>query len=155
MKLSELTSYLQQAETLDIEMPDGSYVPDHFHITEVGLVDKHFIDCGGTIRHEKHISMQVWTANDTDHRLQPSKLLSILGASKAITGDEDLDVEVEYQTGTIGRYAMSVRRGHLILDALQTACLAEDQCGIPQPKANRSLAEIMGGSCCTPGGGCC
>lgn len=29
---------------------DGSFVPDHYHVTEVGKVRKDFIDCGGNIR---------------------------------------------------------------------------------------------------------
>ncbi|MEI7863404.1 MAG: DUF6428 family protein, partial [Planctomycetota bacterium] len=31
-------------------LPDKSFVPAHFHITEVGRVQKDFIDCGGTVR---------------------------------------------------------------------------------------------------------
>ena len=31
-------------------LPDQSFVPAHYHITEVGRVQKDFIDCGGTVR---------------------------------------------------------------------------------------------------------
>jgi hypothetical protein len=39
-------------------------VPEHFHVTEVGVVTKDFIDCGGTVRHEKVANFQLWDAND-------------------------------------------------------------------------------------------
>ena len=35
---------------LAFALPDGGFVPAHFHITEVGHVEKNFIDCGGTVR---------------------------------------------------------------------------------------------------------
>ena len=31
---------------LHLMLPDGSFVPAHFHVTEVGRVQKDFIDCG-------------------------------------------------------------------------------------------------------------
>ena len=50
MKLSEVKSALKSLETIGFQLPDGSLVPSHFHVTEVGKVSKHFIDCGGTLR---------------------------------------------------------------------------------------------------------
>ena len=32
---------------IQIMLPEGEFVPTHFHITEVGRVRKDFIDCGG------------------------------------------------------------------------------------------------------------
>ena len=52
MKLSEVKSALKSLETIGFQLPDGSLVPSHFHVTEVGKVSKHFIDCGGTVRQE-------------------------------------------------------------------------------------------------------
>ena len=48
MTLAEIKSALQTLETISFKLPDGSLVPSHFHVTEVGKVTKHFIDCGGT-----------------------------------------------------------------------------------------------------------
>ena len=45
MKLSEFKSILNQIETIEFTLPDGSLIPQHFHITEVGQLDKRFIDC--------------------------------------------------------------------------------------------------------------
>ncbi len=53
MKLSEIKTVLLSLENVTFELENGSFVPEHFHVTEVGEITKHFIDCGGTIRSEK------------------------------------------------------------------------------------------------------
>ena len=55
MLLSEFLFALNQVDRIEIKTPDGAFVPPHFHITEVGKVEKHFIDCGGTS--EKKVSL--------------------------------------------------------------------------------------------------
>lgn len=50
MKLSEIKQILETAETVNFKLEIGSFVPEHFHVTEVGVISKHFIDCGGTVR---------------------------------------------------------------------------------------------------------
>ncbi|MEX2380661.1 MAG: DUF6428 family protein, partial [Vicingaceae bacterium] len=50
MKISEVKDILRNIEELHILQTNGELVPRHFHITEVGVIDKHFIDCGGTVR---------------------------------------------------------------------------------------------------------
>ena len=54
---------------LHLMLPDGDFVPAHFHVTEVGRVQKDFIDCGGTVRSATACVLQVWVADDTAHRL--------------------------------------------------------------------------------------
>lgn len=157
MKLSEIKEYLQTAETVNFQLPNGTFVPEHFHVTEVGMVNKHFIDCGGTVRLEKSINFQLWEANDFEHRLKPQKLLNIIALSEKVLGLEDLEIEVEYQADTIGKYALGFNGTDFLLLAKQTACLAEDSCGIPQSKQKISLSQIGANTqnSCTPGGGCC
>lgn len=157
MKLSSLKTFLSSVDTLNIELPHGEFVPSHFHITEIGLITKHFIDCGGTVREERSANLQVWTANDLDHRLAPEKLLGIISKYETIIGNEDLDIEVEYQSETIGKYGLEVSGGNLRLTNKETNCLAKDHCGIPADKLKVNLSELAtaGESCCTPGGGCC
>ena len=46
MNLSEIKSALSQVDEVIFTQPDGKRVPAHFHVTEVGTVEKHFIDCG-------------------------------------------------------------------------------------------------------------
>jgi hypothetical protein len=158
MKISEVKNQLKQLEQLIIKLPNGELVPSHFHITEVGLVDKHFIDCGGTVRKEQKANFQLWEADDYDHRLHPEKLLSIIELSEKVLGMPDLEVEVEYQGDTIGKYDLAFQNENFELKSQQTDCLAKDKCGIPEQKPKKQLAEIGKSeetSCCTPGGGCC
>lgn len=157
MKLSEIKNHLKTAAAVNFILPTGEYVPEHFHVTEVGLVTKHFIDCGGTVRNEKVANFQLWNANDVDHRLKPKKLLDIISLSEKILGIEDLEIEVEYQTGTIGKYELDFNGNDFELVPKQTACLAMDKCGVPPSKQKLPLAELqtVNQSCCTPGSGCC
>lgn len=50
MKLSEFKKQLSTVTELNFVLPNGTIVPQHFHVTEVGQVTKNFIDCGGTVR---------------------------------------------------------------------------------------------------------
>lgn len=160
MKLSEVKEKLGALNDVVFELPDRSLVPSHFHITEVGMVHKHFIDCGGTVRDEKVAAFQLWNANDTDHRLKPEKLLRIIALSERVLGLEDLEVEVEYQADTIGKYGLEFSDGRFLLTRKFTDCLASDSCGIPAEKRKVKLADLTPDikektACCTPGGGCC
>lgn len=53
MKLSEVKQALTNLESVTFVLPDGTQVPAHFHVTEVGANTRHFIDCGGQERLEK------------------------------------------------------------------------------------------------------
>ena len=152
MKLSELKSVLDKIETVEFTLPNGSLVPQHFHVTEVGQIDKRFIDCGGMLRKETVINFQLYTADDFDHRLSVQKLKSIIELSEKALGLEDLEIEVEYQSDTIGKYALEFNNSQLTLVSTQMACLAKDQCGIPErPTFQKPTVQNE----CEPGSGCC
>ncbi|MAU70937.1 MAG: hypothetical protein CML04_02490 [Pseudozobellia sp.] len=158
MKLSEIKQKLTGLDTIAFQLPDGSLVPKHFHVTEVGKVSKHFIDCGGTVRKEGTVNFQLWEANDYDHRLHPEKLVNIIELSeKVLNIDDNLEIEVEYQGETIGKYGLDFDGQHFLLTNKQTDCLAKDQCGIPQEKPKVKIAELQTQSTdnCAPGSGCC
>lgn len=155
MKLSEVKKQLSTAQDVSFELENGTLVPDHFHVTEVGIVSKHFIDCGGVVRTEQKANFQLWDANDFEHRLKPQKLLNIIALSEKVLGMEDLEVEVEYQAATIGKYHLDFNGTNFVLVSTQTACLASDSCGIPQEKLKVNLANIAGENKCKPGGNCC
>jgi hypothetical protein len=99
--------------------------------------------------------MQLWLAEDVDHRLSPQKLASIILQAANLWNQEDLPIEMEYQENTIGRYDLSFSNGVFKLLTKQTACLAPDQCGIPQEKVKLNLSEINPTTTCKPGSGCC
>lgn len=155
MKLSDVKTQLKNLEVLNFQLENGTPVPEHFHVTEVGVITKHFIDCGGVVRNEKVANFQLWDANDFDHRLKPQKLLNIIALSEQKLGMEDLEVEVEYQANTIGKYDLGFNGKNFVLQSKETNCLASDKCGIPQEKLKVSLKNLTTESCCTPGSGCC
>lgn len=156
MLLSEFKNQLATIAQLQFVLPNGEAVPSHFHVTEVGQIDKHFIDCGGTVRHEKVVSFQLWEANDFDHRLSPAKLNSIIALSEKVLGVEDHEIEVEYQGETIGKFGLQFKGGQFQLSSKQTNCLAPDNCGIPKEKLKLQLSDLQNNkTSCTPGGGCC
>lgn len=157
MKLSEFKKSLQEVSELNFILPDGTQVPKHFHVTEVGQVAKRFIDCGGTVRNETAINFQLWEANDFDHRLAPGKLKNIIALSEQQLALEDAEIEVEYQSNTIGKYGIEYNGKDFVLTTTYTNCLATDKCGIPAEKLKINLSELQTKkqSCCAPGGNCC
>jgi hypothetical protein len=156
MKLSEFKKQLSSITELHFQLPNGTLVPAHFHVTEVGQVTKHFVDCGGVVRNEKTVNFQLWEAGDFDHRLAAQKLIDIIALSEKLLGMEDAEIEVEYQSGTIGKYGLEFDGKNFLLTATQTACLATDACGVPAEKLKVKLSDLQAKSnSCTPGGGCC
>lgn len=157
MKLSEIKAILPTLENVEFQLENGTFVPEHFHVTEVGTVTKHFIDCGGTIRNEKVVNFQLWNADDFEHRLKPTKLLNIIKLSEEKLGIEDDEIEVEYQDTTIGKFDLEFNGKNFVLKNKTTACLAQDACGIPVEKQKVNLSELSTRqtSCCTPNSGCC
>jgi hypothetical protein len=167
MKIQSFLQTLATLSELRWALPDGSLVPAHAHVTEVALMTRRFVDCGGTHRLERRIQLQLWVAGDVDHRLDPSKLMRIVRESEDWMEWDNHEVEIEYQGKTIERYGVEIMEGVLALQPLQTNCLAQDRCGvpileetsssmspveeaIPQPM---SQAPVMGR--CKPGSGCC
>ncbi len=150
MKLSQIKAILSTLSNVEFQLEDGTFVPEHFHVTEVGQISKNFIDCGGVIRHEKTVNFQLWNADDYEHRLKPGKLLHIIQLSEEKLGIEDVEIEVEYQSSTIGKYDLDFNGKTFVLKNKTTACLAQDACGIPLPtlKVNQS-------ACCAPNAGGC
>ena len=150
MKLSEVKVVLENLDRVDFQFEDGTFVAEHFHVTEVGQVIKKFIDCGGTIREEAKVSFQLWNADDYEHRLKAGKLLNIIRLSETKLGIFDAEIEVEVQgKETIGKYLLEFNGTHFLLKNTLTACLAEDACGITPSN------QITPTSCCDPNSGCC
>lgn len=151
MKLSEVKSILHSLENVEFQLENGKFVPEHFHVTEIGTITKIFIDCGGTIRNEKVVNFQLWDANDYEHRLKPMKLMKIIELSEEKLGIEDNIVEVEFQGETIGKYDLSFNGKNFVLNNKRTTCLANDACGIPTKEAKQEVET----SCCSPNSSCC
>src|SRR3546814_8696929 len=127
MKLSTIKEILPILDNVEFQLANGTSVPEHFHVTEIGQITKHFIDCGGVIRTEKTVNFQLWDANDYEHRLKPTKLLNIIRLSEEKLGIEDGEIEVEYQGETIGKFDLDFDGQHFILKNKQTACLRSEE----------------------------
>jgi hypothetical protein len=137
------------AAALHMMLPDESFVPAHFHVTEVGRVQKDFIDCGGTVRSSTACVLQVWVAEDTDHRLDTGKLAKIVRLAAPLLKGDDLPVEVEYENGVVSQYPVTAAEvtpaGVLLhLGTKHTACLAPDRCGVGSTA-----------TACSSAAGCC
>jgi hypothetical protein len=116
-------------------LPDKAFVPAHYHITEVGRVHKDFIDCGGTVRSATSCVLQVWVANDVDHRLETTKLAKIMEVARPLLQSDDLPVDVEYEDAVVSQYPIGgaeITPGGILfyLGTKHTACLAPDRCGV-------------------------
>ncbi len=165
MKLSQVKQALQQMDEVRFQLADGTFVPEHFHVSEIGKITKHFIDCGGTMRKEEVISFQLWYANDKHHRLAAEKLLKIIELSQNSLGIEDGEVEVEYQIGTIGKFGLDTDGKQFFLTNKQTACLANELCGVTPKKAKAAFMALKqaaktsvsspASDACGSGGCCC
>lgn len=151
MKTQEFKLKLSKLEQVTFVLPTGVRIPSHFHVTELGIITKNFIDCGGTIRQEKVANFQLWTSNDFEHRMLPQKIIDIIEIAESSLGLENLDIEVEYQSDTVGKYGLEFKDGKFQLSATQTDCLAKDKCGISEEPA---IIENKTSSC-NPSSGCC
>ena len=149
MNIAEFSHHLRAhpSAALRFLLPDGGLIPAHAHITEVGRVEKRFMDCGGTVREVTTCLLQTWVADDTDHRLVPGKLADILERAKDILKGEDLPVEIEFEDYVISQFPVANAEASddtltFALVTKHTDCLAKELC-LPTT------------GCCTPGGGCC
>jgi hypothetical protein len=139
-----------------IRLPDGSAVPQSFHITEVGRIRKTFLDCGGTLRDITLCQLQVWVGGDDDHRIETGKMAAILKKAHALLPDDGVPVEIEYEDRVISQYTISdheITGDAVILNLAHkhTECLAPELCGLPAlPAAGRftSAAPRCGPSGC-------
>jgi hypothetical protein len=135
--------------------PDGGCVPAHFHITEVGHLAKSFIDCGGTRHTTDCCLLQVWVADDTDHRLKASKLLAIFGRADGLLPSMELPLEIEFEAPVLTQLPLTnceVLEDTLVFhtELKRTDCMAKDIC-LP----DFSLPALPGQSTCRPGSDCC
>lgn len=137
-------------KAFQLRLPTGDAVPVSFHITEVGRVQKTFLDCGGRMHQSDTCQLQAWVGSDEDHRIASGKLAGILGKAASFLPDSSIPVEIEYEAGVISQYpieqvAITDSAVVLHLASKHTDCLAKEICIAPSPKA----------AACGCGPGCC
>ncbi len=95
---------------------------------------KDFIDCGETVRSLSTCLLQTWTHDgDQDHRLDSSKLLSIISLAEKHFPMADLEVEVEYEDSVISQFLVVSAEAQddavvFHLGDKHTDCLAKEKC---------------------------
>ena len=151
MTLQEFKNSLENRSDLSLIIENGIKIPAYFHITEMGVKTKYFMDCGGVMRKDSKITFQLWTSDDYEHRLSCYKLSAIIKKAESLIKEDldNLEIEMEYQNYTIGVYSVNLIDDIYILEPTVTDCLAKEACGIDQPKQ-----EIETSECCTSDG-CC
>jgi hypothetical protein len=149
MQISELKETLSENAYRNVRfiLPTGTKAPPHAHVTEVAMIEKKFIDCGGTFRTDSVCRLQTWFADDTDHRLTAGKLLAILEKSASFLGTRDLEVDVEHEAPFVSQFpiekievdgeSLTIRLG-----VKHTACLAEDRCLPPNLNKTSILTPL-------------
>lgn len=134
---------------LRFKLPNGNYVEEHFHVTEIGKITKEFIDCGGTNRTKQTCLLQLWSANDEDHRINAGRLFSVFSLAKHIYMDDKTPLEVQYGSDQAVIYDVEscvVNKNYIdvTLKSQKTDCLAPDKCGIKKCCGNNCDSN----SCC-------
>jgi hypothetical protein len=149
MQISEFKKTLSENTSRNIRfiLPTGTKAPPHAHVTEIALIEKKFVDCGGTFRTDSLCRLQTWFADDTDHRLTAGKLLAILDKSASFLGKDDLEIDVEHEAPFVSQFpiekvevegeALTIRLG-----VKHTACLAEDRCLPPNLNKTNILTPL-------------
>lgn len=147
MRLSALKAALAAAPSLPLTVvwTDGEPIEPHFHVTEVGRVQRDFVDCGGTVRQVVTCLLQTWVGEDLDHRITAGKLLKAFDHAVPVLRGEDLPVELEYESCNVVQLVVAAvsqdgDRFVIQLGAKHTDCLAKELC-LPS-----SPAEAKG--CC-------
>lgn len=153
MKLSEFKALLKNEgeKHFRIQLPDGSPIPQSFHVTEVGRVQKTFIDCGGTLRDSVSCQLQIWVGEDVDHRIEARKAAAILDKASSFLPDESIPVEIEYEDRVISQYtieSVEIRAHSVVLHLAHkhTQCLAPELCVVPAKGKAAACCETAG--CC-------
>ena len=149
LNIAEVKNHLKKGKSISFKLPDGDFIPEYFHVTEIGKITKDFIDCGGTLRSQKVANFQFWYSTDYNHRLHPKKLLHIIKLSKnKLHIDDGLAIEVEYQKDdTIGKYMLGHDGINFVLLTQRTDCLAKSDCSI-ESKQEDTCCETSKVSCC-------
>ncbi len=136
---------------ITLTLPDQTQAPLHFHITEIASNSKVFIDCGGRKHSENSCILQIWVADDFDHRIKAGKLIKILTKARALFDSKDIPVEFEHEAPVLTRlpiedYMVDESVITFILYFKKADCLAKDLC---LPKRDFSLPNIPSRSSAT------
>ena len=153
MKISEFKNIIQSLKYIVFELPGGKRVPPHYHITEIGIIRKIYIDCGGDLRVENLINMQLWYSNDINHKIETTKILKIIQNSEKLLKFQDEEIQIEYQQDTICKFNLEFKGDSTFkLIKTFTDCIDKESCNIiekPRIRIKKNQTK------CDPTSGCC
>lgn len=160
LTFDQLKSILEAGsnKTVKFVLPDESCVPMHAHITDVGTVFRHLMDCGGQTRQEAYVVLQLWVGPDFDHRLKSQMLLRIFEQSQAVLDKlpdgRAIGVVVEYQEGTLSLYRLDqvmVGGEELVFElaVISTQCLAAERNNMNVKALSQSSPCVCNTTCCS------
>ena len=69
-------------------------------------------------------------------------MIHIIGLSDKYLDLGNLEIEVEYQGETIGKFGLDFDGTNFVLTTKKTDCLAKDNCGIPSKKPKINLMDL-------------
>jgi Family of unknown function (DUF6428) len=158
MNLTEFNTLLARHADLPflLLLPGGGEVPQSFHVTEVGHVNKQFVDCGSGYHQSNTVQLQAWVGEDDEHRLLAGKLSRILETVQRRMLPPDaggFPVEIEYENLELTQFRIAgydVQDGAVVLRlaSKHTDCLAKDKCMTPAASAGTpAAAGCCGGKC--------
>lgn len=118
---------------IEFYLPSGNQIPAYFHLTDVGSVFRHFIDCGSQVRNEYYVQIQIWLGKDIEHRLNGETILKILSHSDIVLDKlpdlKSADVIIEYKEELTSQYPIAHIEQtdqviKIYLKSSETQCLA-------------------------------
>jgi hypothetical protein len=133
---------------VEFYLPNGNQVPAHFHLTDVGSVFRHFIDCGAQVRNESYVQIQLWLGKDIVHRLNSNTVLKIMSHSGVVLDKlpdlRSAGVIIEYKDKLTSQYPIArieqtAQAVKIYLKLSETQCLAA---------IRHEKEKSDGGSCC-------
>ena len=151
MKISEFKSIIKKLKDIVFVLPSGKKIPSHLHITEIGIIQKQYVDCGGNLRLENLINMQLWYSNDKNHKIEPAKILKIIERSDKLLKFQDDEIQIEYQQDTVCKFNLKFS-GDITFKLIKTFtdCLDKESFNIIEKsriKINRIKCDHATGCC--------
>lgn len=149
MNLKQLKEILlkNQKKNLSFHL-QNEIIPLHFHITEIGRESRVFIDCGGVKRKTEKCVLQIWVANDFDHRVDSDKMLKIIDLGESLFEHDIPNVFIEYEKDSVSQYPIDkyeITEGIIKFYAGEnhTACLAPEKCGVSCCSSPQQIIKLV------------
>ncbi|MGB0895841.1 MAG: DUF6428 family protein [Flavobacteriaceae bacterium] len=161
MKTNEFLSLLNthKEKALLFEYAPNLLVGANYHITEVKHVTVESVDCGAQTDSWKETIVQLWESPDELGKTEYMTVYKALSILKKVatmkTFVSDAELKIEYSNATfhtaqlfINGYTIKENNLIITLNVEQTACKANELCGITE------IVEEPNASC-SPSSGCC